>query len=137
MQKLSVRNEQVYKEEDLEWAEKAKGSRSASFITAVIIVIFAVSLALSVWILWPSNKQLVEVLSDGEVIYTFDLSKAKDAEYTITYGGSSNTIQIDNGEIRVSEAECPDRTCVEMGKLRSESLPIVCLPNRLTIRFVE
>jgi hypothetical protein len=44
---------------------------------------------------------------------------------------------IEDGEICVSSAECPDKTCVKMGKLRSESLPIVCLPNHLIIRFAE
>lgn len=100
-------------------------------------IIFIISLILSVWILWPSDKQLVEVVSDGEVLYTFDLSDVEDTKFIIEYGGSSNTIQIENGNIRVQEAECPDQTCVNMGNLRSESLPIVCLPNRLTIRFAE
>lgn len=32
------------------------------------------------------------------------------------------------------EAECPDHTCINMGWLDSAA-PIVCLPNRLVIRF--
>ena len=32
-------------------------------------------------------------------------------------------------------ADCPDQTCVEMGYL--ENLPIVCLPNYLTISYSE
>ncbi|MBQ2093605.1 MAG: NusG domain II-containing protein, partial [Ruminococcus sp.] len=33
------------------------------------------------------------------------------------------------------EAECPDKTCVNMGWLSSASMPIVCLPNHLVIEF--
>lgn len=122
MQKLSVDN---------------KKRRVAKILLGTVIVIFVVSLALSVWILRSSDKQLVEVVSDGEVLYTFNLAEAEDTEIRVYYGGSSNTIRVENGEIWVQEAECPDQTCVKMGKLYSESLPIVCLPNHLTIRFAE
>lgn len=124
MQKLSVDNRE----------ERNKGPK---VLVVVTVIIFLVALALSVWVLWPSDRQLVEVVSDGEVLYTIDLSKEKDTEFTVEYNGSSNTIQIENGEIWVQEAKCPDQTCVQMGKLHSESLPIICLPNRLMIRFAE
>ena len=124
MQKLSV-------------DDKEKQNSGPKILIALTILIFMAALILSIWILRPSDRQLVEVLSDGEVLYTIDLSKEKDREFTIEYNGSSNTIQIENGEIWVREAQCPDQTCVQMGKLHSESLPIICLPNRLIIRFAE
>lgn len=108
-----------------------------SLLIVVAAGIFLVSLVLSMWILRPSDKRLVEVVSNGKVLYTYDLSNAEDTEFTVTYNGSSNTVRIEGGEIWVREAECPDQTCVEMGKLRWENLPIVCLPNRLTIQFAE
>lgn len=108
-----------------------------NLLIGVVAGVFLVSLALSLWILRPSDKRTVSVVSDGEVLFTFDLSDVEDREIMIPYGDSSNTIRIENGEIWVQEAKCPDQTCVEMGRLHSESLPIVCLPNRLTIRFAE
>lgn len=124
MQKLSKDNRE----------ERNKGPK---VLIVVAMVIFLAALILSIWILRPSDRQLVEVVSDGEVLYTIDLSKEKDTEFTVEYNGSSNTIHIENGEIWVREAQCPDQTCVQMGKLHSESLPIICLPNRLMIRFAE
>ncbi len=106
-------------------------------LITVAVTIFLISMVLSIWLLKPSDNQLVEIVSDGEVLYIIDLSKEKDMEFTIEYNGSSNTIQIENGEIWVREAKCPDQTCVNMGKLYSESMPIICLPNRLIIRFAE
>jgi len=99
--------------------------------------IFVVSLGISLWILRPSEGKVVDIVSDGEILYTIDLAQAENQELVISYQGSSNTVKIENGEIWVQEAECPDHTCVKMGKLYSESLPIVCLPNRLTIRYAE
>lgn len=103
----------------------------------VLAGIFLVCLILSIWILRPSGSRLVEVAQDGTVLYTFDLDSVQDQEIVIPYQGSSNTILIRDGEIRVSEAECPDQTCVKMGKLYSENLPIVCVPNHLIVRFVK
>lgn len=100
-------------------------------------IIFAVSLILSFFILRPSEKRRVEIVQEDVVINTIDLDHAQNQEFTIHYKGSSNTIHIEDGEIWVSDAECPDHTCMKMGKLYSESLPIVCLPNRLIIRFAE
>ncbi len=112
-------------------------NKTPKVLIAVVVTIFLISLLLSIWLLKPSDNQLVEIVSDGEVLYSIDLSKEKDTEFTIEYNGSSNTIQIQNGEIWVQEAQCPDQTCVNMGKLHSESMPIICLPNRLIIRFAE
>lgn len=106
-------------------------------VITVIAVIFLISLLCSIYVLRPSENRRVEVVQDGKVIYTFDLERAEDQELTIYYGNSSNTILLQDGEICVSAAECPDQTCVKMGKLYSDSLPIVCLPNHLIVRFAE
>ena len=51
--------------------------------------------------------------------------------------GGWNEITIKDGSICISDADCPDKTCVKTGILRSESLPIVCLPHKLVIRLEE
>lgn len=99
--------------------------------------VFLVSLVLSLWILRPSAGHRVEIVQEDAVIETIDLDTAEDREIIVYHEGSSNTIRIEDGEIWVSQAQCPDHTCVKMGKLRSKSLPIVCLPNRLIIRFAD
>lgn len=102
-----------------------------------VIIVFIVSLIISIFILCPSQKRMVEIVQEDAVIKTIDLDYAQNQEFIVRYKDSSNTIRIEDGEIWVSEAECPDHTCMKMGKLYSESLPIVCLPNRLIIRFAE
>lgn len=100
-------------------------------------IVFAGSLLVSLFILQPSKKRTAEIVQEDRVLYTIDLDRAEDRVLVISYGDSSNTVRIQDGEIWVEAAECPDHTCMKMGKLYSESLPIVCLPNRLVIRFAE
>ena len=56
--------------------------------------------------------------------------------------GGSNIFVIDKdseGKIGVccTEADCPDKTCVRTGRISVPDQPIVCLPHRVTARFVK
>ena len=103
----------------------------------ICIGIFLIGLIGSVWVLMRPHGTDVQIVQDGVVLYTFDLSTAKDQTIDIAYDGRINTVQIENGRIRMLSADCPDHTCVRMGWLRSGALPIVCLPNHLVIAFTD
>lgn len=47
--------------------------------------------------------------------------------------GGSNTLVISDGEAWVSEANCPDKVCMGMGRISRTGEFIACLPNRLII----
>ena len=98
--------------------------------------VFLLAVVGTFFVLRPAKEQLVEIVQDGRVLYTIDLETAQDGEIVITSPeGRTNTVMIENGTIRMSAAQCPDQTCVKQGVLSSESLPIVCLPHRVVIRF--
>ena len=87
--------------------------------------------------LWKPHGTQVNILQDGKVLFNIDLVSAEDQTLEIEYEGRINTVQIENGRIRMLNAECPDQTCVHMGWLRSGSIPIVCLPNHLVIEYTD
>ncbi len=76
------------------------------------------------------------ITQDSKVLYRLNLAEEEDRTIEVTYEGRINKIQIQNHQIRMVEAECPDYTCINMGWLNS-SMPIVCLPNHLVIQFAE
>ena len=90
----------------------------------------------SILVLKKPESRLVEITRDGEVLYRLDLRTAEDQTFEIDYGEGGNTVEIRDHQIRVKDADCPDQTCVRSGWLDS-SLPIVCLPHHLVIRFAE
>ncbi len=55
--------------------------------------------------------------------------------FVVEYEGRTNTIEISDGKIRVTDADCLDKVCVNTGWLGA--MPIICIPNRLEIRFAE
>ena len=106
-------------------------------LIGICALIFMLGVAGSVWVLTRPHGTTVQIAQNGVVLYWFDLSTAKDQILDITYDGRVNTVQIENGRIRMLSADCPDHTCVHMGWLESGALPIVCLPNRLVIEFTD
>lgn len=106
----------------------------------VVIAVFVASVTATLVILSPKDKDsavYVEILRDNEVVCTLNLSEEGDRSFRIECENGWNEIALKDGEIRVSDADCPDRTCVKSGYLRHEHLPVVCLPHRLVIRFAE
>lgn len=108
--------------------------KSLKIVYAAAAAVFLAGVAGSVIMLNAPDTNSVEVVRNGEVLYSFDMGMSKDQSIRIEYGESYNIIEISEGKIRVSEAGCPDKTCVKMGWLKSGT-PVVCLPNRLEIRF--
>ena len=47
--------------------------------------------------------------------------------------GGTNTMVIENGCVYLSDADCPNRLCVNQGKIKYDGQSIICLPNKLTI----
>ena len=98
-------------------------------------ILLAVCLSLSIFILLPKDAAtFAEITSQGKVIKTVDLRI--DQEFTVTTtDGGSNVVTVKDGKIAVTEANCPDHYCMNRGFCNSGA-QIVCLPNRLVIRFL-
>ena len=98
----------------------------------LIGVVLAVCLALSAALLRPDSAQSAQVFSDGQLLYTLDLRI--DTVKTVESPFGTNVITVKDGAIAVTEADCPDGYCMDRGYCTG-GVQIVCLPNRLVIRF--
>ena len=78
---------------------------------------------------------VANVYRDGKCIYSVDLSRVTEP-YEITFSDErgSNTVRVEPGRIRVTDADCADRVCENTGWISDRAAPIVCLPHRLVIR---
>ena len=104
-------------------------------ILIVIIIIFIAGISGSLWVIFRPHEQTVNVIQNGKILYTINLETAENQNIEVEYQGRKNIIRIENHEIFMSEADCPDHTCIKTGKL--SDYPIVCLPNKLVIEFAE
>ena len=77
---------------------------------------------------------MAEVYSDGKLVQRIDLRQ--DGIYHVEFGSEWNELTVKDGQIAVTAASCASQDCVHRGTADS-GLPIVCLPNRLVIRFTD
>lgn len=47
--------------------------------------------------------------------------------------GKTNTLEIKNGEAKMTWADCPDKLCVKMPAIKKNGETIICLPNKIVV----
>ena len=74
------------------------------------------------------NANLAKITVDGKLYTTVSLDKDQRIEINHT-----NVAVVENGEIYMESATCPDKLCVHQGRISDTSKKIVCLPNKVII----
>lgn len=99
----------------------------------LLLAVLVLCLGLSVWLLLPgAQASRAEIWSDGELLYVLELGV--DQEITVQTELGTNTVTVKDGAVAVTAADCPDHYCMDRGYC-SGGAQIVCLPNRLVIKF--
>ncbi len=100
----------------------------------LVAALLAVCLGLSIALFWPKNHAVaVEIWSQGELKQTISL--AVDRVVTVESSSGVNVVTVKDGKAAVTQADCPDGYCMDRG-FCSGGAQIVCLPNRLVLKFV-
>ncbi|MBE6036192.1 MAG: NusG domain II-containing protein [Clostridiales bacterium] len=100
-------------------------------LAAVLVLLIGAS-----WLLFlpqngagPEAYALVQV--NGEDRGRYPLSE--DTAFTVEWDGHRNLVEIRNGKVSVTEANCGNGQCIKMGEIDSAGEMIVCLPNKMVI----
>lgn len=104
--------------------------------TAALVLLAGI--LITVWIFMKNAEvkdPAAEIRLNGRVIRTVPLSE--DCEFTVECESGYNTVRVQNGEISVVSADCPDKVCVKTGAISGGNVPIVCLPHRLEIVIIN
>jgi len=82
------------------------------------------------------GNKIAGIYQEGSVIYSIALDSVK-KPYFIKIKGERgiNTVTVEPGRICVSEADCPDKSCVNCRWISKPGQMVVCLPNRLMIKI--
>lgn len=108
--------------------------------TGMIVIIFLLSAAALLWMHYGKiDGRTAEIYQNGTLLYTIDLNAVTESyEITVTgENGACNIILVEQGQISMKDASCPDKLCVHMGKIHNASLPVTCLPNKVVIRITS
>lgn len=111
-------------------------AKPLSFWLILIALIAALCVAGMVALhFYRQTGQLVQITQNGQVVGTYPLQEDRTLRYESEDGGY-NLVVIQNGKVRVSEADCPDQTCVRMGATDQTAETIACLPHKLIIKVL-
>ena len=97
------------------------------FIGALLAV--SVLLCVYVYVLPHVKYGSIQITVDGELYGTYSLGKDQ-----VIAIGDTNVCEIKNGEVKMTEANCPDHLCMKQPAVGSAGGYIVCLPNKVVIQ---
>ena len=104
-------------------------------------IILLAGILLSAFLLWMVpyllNKnipEVVRIIQDRHEIATYSLFENRIE--SISYGDENyNLLLISNGQVSVSDADCPDKLCVHQHSISRNGESIICLPHKLVIQI--
>ena len=113
--------------------------RELYLILTILLAVCGFTFANRILFSEPGSKVEVSVItvdSSKTILKTFDLSQ--NVTYTISSEPqSTNILNIQDGNVWISEANCPNQDCVKQGKISMNGEMLVCLPHRVTVSIVE
>ncbi len=104
----------------------------------LILFVIIIVIALVVILFFKLNTKKgfnVQISIDGKVVENFSIED--DREYQVNTENGENLVIIENGQVRVSYADCPDKVCVNHVPIKSVGEVIICLPHKLVVEVVE
>lgn len=86
-------------------------------------------------ILYSGQEAHIEIVCENEVRYIFDVDEVETIRVEHP-DGSYNIVQIKNGTVWVSDADCDNHDCIKQGRISKVGQSVICLPHQMIIRIV-
>ncbi len=121
-------------EKDISFPNKNKIRNDIILVTVILIIAVAGLLFINATKV-QGNRVVVKI--DGVETESYSLSE--NAEFEIRTGKNNeniNVVVIENGKVRVTDADCPDGICKDYRPISYVGQTIVCLPHKVVIEIV-
>lgn len=101
--------------------------KEAVFICSLLAI--SVVLCIFAYAIPHGNHGSIRITVDGELYGTYSLDKDQ-----VIQIGDTNVCEIKDGQVKMTEADCPDHLCMKQPAVGGAGGYIVCLPNRVVIQ---
>ncbi len=105
----------------------------------IILIALLLLAGIGLWLLFslPSaaDGDTVVITVNGEETGRYPLGE--DREIPIRQGDSVNVVAIENGAVRMAEANCSGHECIRQGRIAKNGGSIICLPHRVVAEIVS
>lgn len=108
-------------------------------LTRMDLLLIVILLAAGSCLLFFRNRQasgtMIRIFSDNELVTELPLDR--DDTFTVSTELGTNTVIIENGRAYVTDADCPDKICEQMGQISKPGETIICLPHKLIVEVSD
>lgn len=112
---------------------KNKHLRNDIILIGVVLIVALIIFLLFKLSLKSGDRAVITV--DGKMVYSLQLSENITKTVKTEYG--ENIVEISNGKVIVTDADCRDKICVNHRAISKVGETIVCLPHRLVVEISE
>lgn len=103
-------------------------------IGILLILSFLPEIILGVSVGKGSKETYAEIMVDGEIYKTINLSEHTGEEiFEIHSKNGLNVIKVHDNEIGIIDADCSDQICMNPEHIEKAGESLVCLPNKVII----
>lgn len=108
----------------------------------IALVLFIIAVNVLILIYGSINtvdkgQKIAYVYSDNKLVGKYTLTEDYKTEFKVEGNTGYNIIQVEDGEIWIHDATCPDKICLSQGKIGKDGELIVCLPNKLMVQVED
>lgn len=108
---------------------------------ALIIAIIAINVLIIIYGSFNTvdkGQKIAYVYSNNKLVGEYTITDNYETEFKVEAGsGNYNTIHIEDGKVWIHDATCPDKICLNQGKISHDGELIVCLPNKLLVQIED
>ena len=108
--------------------------------TDIIIILIILAISLLSWItynlVFADQSAKAEIYYYSELVETIDLDSGIDRIFSIPQDENVIFHIYKDGNISFEESDCPDKVCINAGKLNTVGQFAACLPNGIIIKIV-
>lgn len=104
----------------------------------VVLIVGVISYGIVTLINQDNGNDLKVIIKHrGVVVKEYAFNNKIHETYVLDSDGEINVVQIENGEVSITEANCRDLICVKTGSISKPGEIIVCLPHKFTVEIVS
>lgn len=111
--------------------------KKTDMIIIGVILVFAVLFMILYRTKFSDQPAVAEIYYYSDLVETVKLDKKVDKIFSIPQNSHVVFHLYEDGTLRFEESDCPDKVCINTGKIGMVGQSAACLPNGIVVKIVQ
>ncbi len=109
--------------------------KPADKVIIIILLAFLVWGGFVYYRMTTVEESHLEIYKGGELLGRYSLEE--DREIRLEYSNQINIVRIENGTVKMVDANCPHQDCLKQLPIKFPETSIICLPHEIILKIVS